>query len=44
MAKKVKGSGTGFRGSAGGAAGNARRRAYANAHNKKSLSGGGKGG
>lgn len=44
MAKKVKGSGTSFRGSSGGATGNPRKRAYANTQNKKSLSGGGKGG
>ena len=44
MARKVKGSGTSFRGSTGGAVGNARKREYANAQNKKSLGGGGKGG
>lgn len=44
MAKKVKGSGTSFRGRSGGAAGNARKRSYANTQNRKSLSGGGKGG
>ena len=43
MAKKVNGNGTSFKGTSG-AVGNARRRAYAQAQNKKSLSGGGKGG
>ncbi|RKV91577.1 MAG: hypothetical protein D8G53_15305 [Candidatus Saccharimonas sp.] len=44
MAKKVNGSGTSFRGNTGGAAGNARKRQFAQAQNRKALSGGGKGG
>lgn len=44
MAKKVKGSGTSFRGSTGGAVGNARKRQFALAQNQKALSGSGKGG
>lgn len=44
MAKKVKGSGTSFRGTTGGAAGNARKRQFAQAQNRKALGGGGKGG
>lgn len=44
MAKKVNGSGTSFHGNTGGAAGNARKRQFAQAQNRKALSGGGKGG
>ncbi|WP_260249074.1 hypothetical protein [Neisseria meningitidis] len=44
MAKKVKGSGTSFRGTTGGAVGNARKRQFALAQNQKALSGSGKGG
>ena len=42
MAKKVKGNGTSFRGTTGGAVGNARKRQFAQAQNQKALSGSGK--
>lgn len=43
MAKKVKGSGTSFRGSTVGAIGNKRKKEYAKKQNQKALNDPGKG-